>query len=402
MIRDYDVVIIGAGIVGLATAYQLSKKNQHLRILMLEKESDVARHQTGHNSGVLHSGIYYKPGSLKAKNCVDGYRMMVEFCRKYDISHEICGKIIVATNPEELSPLHVLYERAAANGLSGVRKISTEEIREREPHVHGVEGLFVPQTGIVDFGAVSVKMKLLLEASGVVFKFNEEVKGIKKQHNALRIVQTTGGEYTTRLTVSCAGLQSDRVARMTHDELPLRIIPFRGEYYAIKKEKRYLVNHLIYPVPDPAFPFLGVHFTRMINGEVEAGPNAVFAFKREGYTRSSIDAKDLWESLTWPGFHTIVKKYWRTGVAEYYRSFSKAAFAKALQKLIPEIHEDDLEPGGAGVRAQACSKDGELLDDFNILENGTVIHVCNAPSPAATSSLSIGNYLSQSIMQHLN
>lgn len=275
-------------------------------------------------------------------------------------------------------------------------------MREREPYVQGLEGLFVPQTGIVDFGEVSETMKSLLEASGIIFRFNEAVTGIKKISESSHIIRTKMGEYSTRLVVSCAGLHSDRVARMTYREVPLRIIPFRGEYYTLQKEKQYLVKNLVYPVPDPAFPFLGVHFTRMINGNVEAGPNAVFAFKREGYTRTSFNAKDLWESLTWRGFRLIAKKYWQTGVAEYYRSFSKTAFTRALQKLIPEIQEDDLAPGGAGVRAQACSKDGELLDDFNILENGTVIHVCNAPSPAATSSLSIGKYLSQSMMQHFN
>lgn len=351
MNTHYDVIIIGVGIVGLATAYQLSKKNHHLRILVLEKESDVAQHQTGHNSGVLHSGIYYKPGSLKAKNCVEGYRLMIDFCRTYGIRHEICGKIIVATEPHELPRLQALYERAVANGLSGVRKITLAQMRDREPHVQGVEGLLVPQTGIVDFTEVSAMLKRLLQEDGGVFRFNEEVRGIQQQQDGSHVVQTTKGEYSTRFIVSCAGLHSDRVARMTQSDLSLRIIPFRGEYYSLKKEKRYLVNHLIYPVPDPAFPFLGVHFTRMINGEVEAGPNAVFAFKREGYTRSSVDMKDLWESLTWPGFHSITKKYWRTGVAEYYRSFSKAAFTRALQKLVPEIQEDDLQPGGAGVRA---------------------------------------------------
>lgn len=390
MNTSFDIVIIGAGIVGLGTALQISKAHPASRVLIIEKESHVAAHQTGHNSGVLHSGLYYKPGSLKAKNCVEGYSAMVNFCREHGVKHEICGKIVVATTPEEIPLLKNLHERGIANGLNGLRKLSTGELKEIEPHVAGIEGLFVPQTGIVDYKDVSDTMKRLLEGMGVEIRFNEPVQSIKTSENRTTVV-TSAGEYSANLLISCAGLHSDRIARMTVPELPLRIIPFRGEYYKVREEKQYLVKNLIYPVPNPAFPFLGVHFTRMIHGGIEAGPNAVFAMKREGYTRTSLDMKDLWESISWPGFRSVAKKYWRTGMGEYYRSFNKHAFTTALQKLIPEIREEDLIEGGSGVRAQACDIQGGLLDDFYILDKKNIVHVCNAPSPAATSSLSIGS-----------
>lgn len=392
MNTQYDVTIIGAGIVGLATALRIQHSDPRLRILLLDKETDVAAHQTGHNSGVLHSGLYYKPGSLKARNCITGYTQMVSFCKENGIAHDICGKVVVATSAEEIPLLNNLKERGVANGLTGLRTLSAAELKEIEPHVAGIEGLFVPQTGIVDYRAVSQTMKRLLIERGAEVRCGEAVKELR-DGTTERIVVTSTGEVRTRLVVSCAGLHSDRVARMTMPELPLRIIPFRGEYYSLRPEAHHLVRNLIYPVPNPAFPFLGVHFTRMISGGVEAGPNAVFALKREGYTRTSFDAKDLWESLAWPGFRSVAKKYWRTGAGEYYRSFSKSAFTRALQKLVPAIREQDLSDGGSGVRAQACAKDGGLLDDFAIIESPNIIHVCNAPSPAATSSLSIGEHI---------
>lgn len=400
MNQQYDAVIIGAGIVGLATAIQIAAQKPNVRLLIVEKESAVASHQTGHNSGVLHSGLYYKPGSLKAKNCVDGYAMMVDFCRRHGIKHDICGKIVVATTPSEVSQLDLLFERGTANGLKGIRRLSAGELREREPHVTGIEGLFVPQTGIVDYTDVAEKMKEILLSGGVGIHCGEKVVGIDTASSA-SIVRTTRGEYRTNIVLGCAGLHSDHVARWTKPDLPLRIIPFRGEYYKLKKEKEYLVRHLIYPVPDPAFPFLGVHFTRMISGGVEAGPNAVFALKREGYAKTSFNAADVWESLSWPGFRKVARKYWRTGLGEYYRSFSKRAFTAALQKLIPEIQEEDLIAGGSGVRAQACDREGGLVDDFFILQQGSVVHVCNAPSPAATSSLSIGSAVARTVLDSM-
>lgn len=401
MKNAYEIIIVGAGIVGLGTALQIKKSRPNARILILEKESHVAAHQTGHNSGVLHSGLYYKPGSLKAKNCVEGYTAMVNFCREHGVKHDICGKIVVATTNEEIPLLKNLCERGIANGLKGLRTLSAGELKEIEPHVAGVEGLFVPQTGIVDYKDVSEKMRELLEADGVEIRFNEPVISISASSERTGVVTSTGS-YHTKLLVTCAGLHSDRVARMSVPELPLRIIPFRGEYYKVKSEKQYLVKNLIYPVPNPAFPFLGVHFTRMIHGGIEAGPNAVFAMKREGYTRTSIDVKDLWESITWPGFRSVAKKYWRTGLEEYYRSFNKHAFAAALQKLIPEIHMNDLVEGGSGVRAQACDIQGGLLDDFYILDKKNIVHVCNAPSPAATSSLSIGSAISALVQDRIS
>lgn len=401
MDTSFDIVIVGAGIVGLGTALQIKATRPLARILILEKESHVAAHQTGHNSGVLHSGLYYKPGSLKAKNCVEGYTSMVNFCREHGIKHDICGKIVVATTPEEIPLLKNLHERGIANGLKGLRTLSEGELREIEPHVAGIEGLFVPQTGIVDYKDVCEKMRELLEAAGVQIRFNEAVRNISSTSEQTN-VETSAGAYHAKLLVTCAGLHSDRVARMTVPELPLRIIPFRGEYYKVKKEKQYLVKNLIYPVPNPAFPFLGVHFTRMIHGGIEAGPNAVFAMKREGYTRTSIDMKDLWESIAWPGFRSVVRKYWRTGMGEYYRSFNKHAFTAALQKLIPDIREEDLIEGGSGVRAQACDIQGGLLDDFYILDKKNIVHVCNAPSPAATSSLSIGKAIASLVQERIS
>ncbi|NDU93572.1 L-2-hydroxyglutarate oxidase [Spirosoma terrae] len=391
-----DVVIIGGGIVGLATALQLKQQRPALKVILIEKEPAVARHQTGHNSGVIHSGLYYKPGSLKATNCIRGYQMLIDFCNAEGIPYDLCGKIVVATKQEEVPQLNILYDRGQLNGLTGLKKLSVAEMREIEPHVNGVQGMFVPQTGIIDYKQVSEKYAEKFQALGGEIRLAERVEQVTPG-TSLSIVVTNKSRYETKLVVNCAGLYSDKIAQLTQP-VNVRIVPFRGEYFKLRPEKEYLVKNLIYPVPDPNFPFLGVHFTRMVHGGVEAGPNAVLAFQREGYAKSDINLKELFETLTWPGFQKVAAKYWETGLGEMYRSFSKSAFTKALQGLIPEIHESDLEPGGAGVRAQACDRTGGLLDDFAILETDKAINVVNAPSPAATSSLSIGKTVSEKVL----
>ncbi|MFC5411301.1 L-2-hydroxyglutarate oxidase [Larkinella bovis] len=390
-----DIIIIGGGIVGLATALQIKRQRPTLSVIVLEKENHLAAHQTGHNSGVIHSGLYYKPGSLKATNCIRGYWMLLEFCEQENVPYELCGKIVVATKPEEVPLLNNLYERGRQNGLEGLKKLTQAEMNEIEPHVRGVEGLWVPQTGIIDYGQVCEKYAQKVRELGGEIRLGEKVIQITTG-NTLSVVVTEKATYETRLVINCAGLYSDKIAQLTQRQpLDLRIIPFRGEYFKIRPEKQYLVRNLIYPVPDPNFPFLGVHFTRMMRGGIEAGPNAVLAFQREGYRKSDINLKELFETLSWSGFQKVAAKYWETGLGEMYRSFSKAAFTKALQALIPAIQEDDLIEGGAGVRAQACDRTGGLLDDFAILETERAINVCNAPSPAATSSLSIGQTVSE-------
>lgn len=385
----YQYVIIGGGIVGLATAYQMLKQRPGLKLAVIEKENAVAAHQTGHNSGVIHSGLYYKPGSLKAKNCILGYEMLIAFCDEHQIPYDLCGKLVVASNASEVPELEKLYQRGLENGLSKIKMITQAEANEIEPHLNVYQGISVPYTGIIDYTVVCEKLaELVKEMGGEVFT-GHKVEKIELELDQAIII-TPQRTFETQRYINCAGLYSDKIASLTPKSIDTRIIPFRGEYYMLKPEKRYLVKHLIYPVPDPNFPFLGVHFTRMIDGGVEAGPNAVFAFKREGYKMSDINLKELFESLAWPGFRKVMFKYWKTGLGEYYRSFSKAAFTKALQKLIPEVQEDDLLPAEAGVRAQACDKFGGLLDDFKIIEEKHAIHILNAPSPAATSSLSIG------------
>jgi len=391
----YDTVIIGGGIVGLATALNLLEKRPGIRLLLLEKENSVAAHQTGHNSGVIHSGLYYKPGSLKARNCIDGYHKLLDFCQKYEIQHEICGKIVVATTEEQVPLMQNLYDRGLQNGLTGMEILSPEQLREIEPHVAGVKGIKVPQTGIINYKQVAEKYAQLIREKGGEIRLGEKVSSVSERQGVSNVV-TDKGSYDTTLVINCAGLYSDKVAQLTEkEEIKVRIIPFRGEYYEIKPEKQYLVKHLIYPVPDPNFPFLGVHFTRMIGGGIEAGPNAVLAFKREGYKKTDFNFSELRDTLAWPGFRKVAARYWKTGLGEYYRSFSKSAFTTALQALIPELRKEDLIPGGSGVRAQACDHSGGLLDDFAILENPQAINVCNAPSPAATSSLAIGQTVSE-------
>ena len=385
----HDLIIVGGGIVGLAIALRILERRPRTRLLLLEKEQQLATHQSGHNSGVIHSGLYYKPGSLKARNCMEGYRQLLDFCDREAIAYEICGKIVVATCEEELPRLEDLYQRGVANGLIGMKMLSSEEIREIEPHCAGIRGLHVPQTGIVDYRMVAMKYAEKVLQMGGDIRCDHRVTEIRR--NAIGVeVAANGKGFMGRQLVTCTGLHSDRLARFTEPALDLRIIPFRGEYYKLTPAAQGLVRHLIYPVPDPAFPFLGVHFTRMINGGVECGPNAVLAFAREGYRKTDFSQHDMLETLAWPGFRKVATKYWRAGLGELYRSFSKVAFVRALQRLVPDIRMEDMEAGGAGVRAQACSRDGVLLDDFYIAEQDRVMHVCNAPSPAATASLAIG------------
>lgn len=397
---QYDVIIVGGGAVGLATALQLKKQNSKLKVVVLEKEDVVANHQTGNNSNVIHSGVYYKPGSLKAKNCIGGYNMLLDFLRENEVPFNLCGKVIVATEERELPTLNTIYERGQANGLSNLKMLTGPQVKEYEPHVAGIAGIHVPQTGIVDYRVVAEKYAELFQKYDGQLKLGEKVLDIQ-MGNSQVVVITQKGSYAGKLVVNCAGLYSDKIARLTRKDVNFKIIPFRGEYYKLRKEKEYLCKTLIYPVPDPAFPFLGVHFTTMVGGGVECGPNAVLAFRREGYKKSDVNLSELAETLAWPGFRKVAAKYWRTGLGEMHRSYSKSAFTKALQKLMPDIREEDLVEGGAGVRAQACDRTGGLLDDFLILEDKQVINVCNAPSPAATSSLAIGKTVADWAGKHL-
>jgi L-2-hydroxyglutarate oxidase len=391
--KSFDILVIGGGIIGTSTAFSLQKKSK-LSVLLIEAEKELAHHQTGNNSGVIHSGLYYKPGSLKAKNCTDGREMLFNFCGENNIPNERCGKIVVATSESELNALDELFKRGIANGLAGIKKLGAEEIKNYEPHATGLGGMFVPQTGIVDYSTVTNAYANIFLDNGGSLDTNCKFLSLKNSGSEL-VAITTKGEFKTKLLVNCGGLYCDRIAKLCGVNPGLQIIPFRGEYYKLKKEKEYLVKNLIYPVPDPRFPFLGVHFTRMMKGGVEAGPNAVLAFKREGYTKKDFSVSDLSQMFFYSGFWKMASKYYRMGFGEFYRSFSKKAFVKALQKLIPEIQEDDIEPGGAGVRAQALEPDGKLVDDFRIVEANKMVHVLNAPSPAATASLSIGKTISE-------
>jgi L-2-hydroxyglutarate oxidase LhgO len=385
----YNVIIVGGGIVGLAVGLEITQRFPRLRLLLLEKEHRVGRHQSGHNSGVIHSGVYYKPGSLKAKLCVTGAAAMVEFCREHGIPHQVCGKVIVATHEEEFPRLEELRRRGAANGLTGLQSIGPEELREIEPHASGLRALVVPATGITDYAAVCDKYAEIITARGETILTSTEVTGIKRHGDEIT-VETSRGAFSGKSLINCAGLFSDRISRMAGDDPQVMIVPFRGEYYDLIPERSSLVRSLIYPVPDPRFPFLGVHFTRRISGSVDAGPNAVLAFRREGYKRTDFNLRDLGSSLIFPGFWRMAAKNWRSGLDEFHRSFSKPAFVRALQRLVPEVRDEDLVPGGSGVRAQALTRDGALVDDFQFVPSGRMLHVLNVPSPAATASLLIG------------
>jgi (S)-2-hydroxyglutarate dehydrogenase len=393
----YDLTIIGGGILGLATALKITAAHSRLSLLLLEKEPDLARHQTGNNSGVIHSGLYYRPGSLKASTCVAGRKELIQFCDRNDVPYEICGKVVVATTREELPRLEELHRRGEANGLRGLEIIGTGRLKELEPHATGIKGLHVPETGIIDYKKVAAAYASKIRDAGGDIRLSQKVVGILDRPDEI-VLQTSGGDYRTKHLINCCGLQADLIAQMTRgahqDSGPEhRIIPFRGEYYKIAPERQFLVKNLIYPVPDPAFPFLGVHFTRMAKGGVEAGPNAVLAYAREGYSHSQVNLNDLWRTISFRGFWAMTGKYWQTGFGELYRSLSKAAFVRALQKLLPEIRKSDLVPGGAGVRAQAVAANGALVDDFVIKQSRNAIHVLNAPSPGATASLAIGRQI---------
>lgn len=386
--KTVDVAIIGGGIIGLATGWQITQRFPHKSILLLEKEKQVAQHQTGHNSGVLHSGIYYKPGSLRATNCREGKLAMEAFCDAEEIPWDQCGKVIVAVNDSEFAALDTIFSRGQQNGVT-CEMIDEARLKELEPHVAGIRGIHVPETGIVDYKQVSARLAERIQEKDNQILTGTEVIGI--QHHADHItVQTKHGDYSAKQVINCSGLFSDRVARMGGSHPASKIVPFRGEYYVLKPDAEHLCRSLIYPVPNPEFPFLGVHFTKMIHGGVECGPNAVWAFAREGYTNRQINIRDLLESATYPGFLKMALKYWKTGLKEMWRSFSKPAFVHELQRLIPEIKAEDLETAPAGVRAQALGPDGNLIDDFLIDESDRMINVLNAPSPAATSSLRIG------------
>jgi len=394
----FDITIIGAGIVGLSSAYKFTVAHPNLNILVLEKEADVAVHQTGRNSGVIHSGIYYKPGSYKAKNCINGRNQLVEFCGEHDIDYEICGKVIVATDEDERSRLQSIYERGLENGIEGIELIGEKELHSVEPYVNGVEAIRVPCSGIVDYkGVCRVLADLITNQPGNEILFNQKVSGVFPDDGTLR-VKTEKETFYSKQIINCAGLQSDLVAKSAGVEPHIQIVPFRGEYYELTPEAQHKVNGLIYPLPNPEFPFLGVHFTRMVLGGVECGPNAVFAFNREGYEKTSFNFQDTIETVNFPGFWILAGQHWRQGIDEYYRSFSKRAFLQNLQKLIPSITIDDITPSPAGVRAMALKMNGDILDDFWFEKRSDQVHVLNAPSPAATAGLAIGDEVVRKLM----
>lgn len=393
--KSFDVAVIGAGIVGLATAWQLSRLRPGCRIAVLDKESSVAFHQTGRNSGVLHSGIYYRPGSLRARNCREGKIALEAFCSEYGVAWQRTGKVIVATCDQQLPQLQMILDRGQQNGVA-CEMIGPERLRELEPHCAGIRAIYVPESGIVDYPGVCRKLAELLQQSGAELMLNCGVGTIVQQSDVV-LLHTNREDIQAGCVVNCAGLHSDRVARASGQRFPERIVPFRGEYYELVPEAEHLCRTLIYPVPDPQFPFLGVHFTRMIHGGVECGPNAVFALAREGYDWKTVSIRDLFESLTYPGFLRLAARHWRTGLGEVRRSLSKAAFVGALRRLIPEIQSEHLKPAPAGVRAQALGRDGRLIDDFMIQRHLRVINVCNAPSPAATAALKIGQQIADQI-----
>jgi L-2-hydroxyglutarate oxidase len=394
-----DVAVIGGGIVGTATAMALLERFPGLEVRVLEKEDRLAAHQTGHNSGVIHSGLYYKPGSLKAQTCTNGREALYRFCAEHAIPHERCGKIVIATSEAEMPALDILEQRGRENGLEGIERLDGAGLRRYEPCAAGIAGLFVPQTGIVDYTAVTEAYADVIRSLGGLVQTRCRVEGVIRQQRGI-VLNTAQGVITCRFLINCAGLQCDRLARLCGIATDLHIIPFRGEYYMVDPSRRGLVKNLIYPVPDPAFPFLGVHFTRMIAGGLEAGPNAVLAFKREGYGHFSFSLQDTMEMFMFAGFRSLGRRYWRVGVQEYRRSFSKGLFVRDLQRLVPELRRSDVRSGGAGIRAQAVDREGRLLDDFCLVDSDRMIHVLNAPSPAATASISIGQNIADHAGEH--
>jgi L-2-hydroxyglutarate oxidase LhgO len=400
---DFDIVVIGGGIVGLASAYKIQMRYPDIRIGVFEKEEQLAMHQTGHNSGVIHSGLYYKSGSYKAENCTKGRKELIDFAAEHNIAYEICGKIIVATDEAELNTLEEVFQNGLENQIEGIEKIEPEQISEIEPFCRGIAGIYVPCTGIIDFKEVAKKLAELIEskAQESMVLTCRDVTAINK-HNGITRITTNIGDFTTEYLINCAGLQCDRIAKMDGVNPLMRIIPFRGDYCELTEEAKRKVRNLIYPVPDPAFPFLGVHFTRMINGVVECGPNAVFSFKREGYGKMDINLKDSWESLTFPGTWKTFIRNWRYGLNEYRRAFFKGQFLKQLQRMLPSLRDEDIRPSRAGVRAQAVGTNGEPIDDFKTEKGDNSIHVLNTPSPAATASLAIGETVSQIAAEHFD
>jgi L-2-hydroxyglutarate oxidase LhgO len=392
----YDIAVVGGGIVGLSFAMQTTQQFPHLRIVVLEKEAGVARHQTGHNSGVIHSGVYYKTGSLKARLCVAGAREMVAFCAQHGIPHEVCGKLIVATNAEEAARLDELEARGKGNGLTGLQLLEREAMLEIEPHVGGVRALKVPSTGITDYALVAAKYAEITTGCGAEVKVNAAVLGFNRSGNTV-VIQTRAGDFSARYVVNCAGLYSDRIARLAGDDPRMILIPFRGEYYDLAPARQSLVRGLIYPVPDPRYPFLGVHFTRRIHGNVDAGPNAVLAFRREGYRFSDFHLGEAMEVLMDSGFRAMAKAHWKNALAEFRRSLRKQDFVRSCQRLLPEIKMEDMTQSGSGVRAQAVAPDGSLVDDFRFVGRERFLHVLNVPSPAATASLPIGREISKMV-----
>ncbi len=391
--REYDAVIVGGGIVGLSTAMQLKTSGfPNLRVAVVEKESELASHQTGHNSGVIHSGIYYRPDSQKARFCVEGLQALLRFCEENEIEYQQCGKVIVAIGEEELGRLQTLYERGTANGVQGLEMIGPQRLKEIEPHATGVQALWAPHTGIIDYRKVALAYATRFQQSGGDIFTNSPVQKVARYSDALAL-ETSNGTLKTSHVINCAGLHADRVAEMMGENLDIRVIPFRGEYFTLRPERHHLVSGLIYPVPDPRFPFLGVHYTRTIQGQVEAGPNAVLALSREGYRKSDWNLGESWGTFSFPGFWRMSAKHWRIGISEIRRSYSKNRFVRDLQRLLPEIQDADLASGGSGVRAQAVARNGALLDDFSIVRGREAIHVLNAPSPGATSSLAIGAHI---------
>ncbi len=390
----FDIIIVGGGIIGLSTFHMLLNKFPQKDILLVEKENKIGLHQTGRNSGVIHSGIYYKPGSLKAKNCRYGSELLKKFCQKHSVKFEMCGKIIVASDISQIEQLKFLLTQGEKNGIKGLRLLEKNEIIEFEPHAVGEGAIFCPETGIVDYSEICRKLKMLILNNGGKIITKAKVLKIENKIGEI-IISTNKNEYKTKFLINCCGLFSDKVAKLSGVKLETKIVPFKGEYYSLKNHSNFLVKNLIYPLPDPLYPFLGVHLTRTINGEIHAGPNAVLAMKREGYGKYDLNFNDIWDYASFPGFWRMAKKYWYTGLREYYRSFSKKSFLKSLQRLVPEITYSDIQESPCGIRAQALGLNGKLIDDFVIKESQNMIHVINAPSPAATSSLAIAKQITK-------